>query len=93
MADNNTIIVTRHTGLIDWLASRGITGKIIASATPDDVRGKHVIGALPLHLAALADRVTTVDFNCPMDLRGKDLTSQQLDDLGAKLSTFKVTAI
>ena len=88
---DNTIIVTRHTGLVDWLAQRGITGQVIASATPDDVRGKHVIGALPLHLAALADRVTTVDFNCPFDLRGKDLTAQQLDDLGAKLSMFIVT--
>lgn len=87
---DNTIIVTRHQGLIDWLGQHGIHGNVIASATPDDVRGKHVIGALPLHLAALAIDVTTVDFNCPMELRGKDLSAQQLDDLGAKLSTFMV---
>ena len=86
-----TIIVTRHSGLVDWLSQRGITGKVIASATPDDVRGMHVIGALPLHLAALADKVTTVDYFCPMELRGKDLTAQQLDDLGAVLNTYKVT--
>lgn len=89
MADN-TIIITRHNGLVDWLSQRGITGTVIASATPDDVRGKHVIGALPLHLAALAIDITTVDYNCPMDLRGKDLSAQQLDDLGAVLNTYTV---
>lgn len=86
----DTIIVTRHNGLVDWLSRHGITGKVIASATADDVTGKHVIGALPLHLASLADRVTTVDYTCPMELRGKDLTAQQLDELGAVLNTYKV---
>lgn len=90
MTDNSIIIVTRHGGLVDWLAQHGITGKVIASATPDDIRDKHVIGALPLHLAALALDVTTVDYNCPFDLRGKDLTAQQLDDLGAVLNTYTV---
>ena len=91
--NNNTIIVTRHSGLVDWLAQHGISGTVIASATPDDVHGKHVIGALPLHLAALADSVTTVDFDCPFDLRGKDLSSDQLDSLGATMNTYKVSKI
>ncbi len=86
----NTIIVTRHSGLVDWLSQRGIIGKVISSAMPDDIRDKHVIGALPLHLAALALDVTTVDYNCPFELRGKDLTAQQLDDLGAVLNTYTV---
>ncbi|MBP5782339.1 MAG: hypothetical protein J6W04_02250 [Bacteroidales bacterium] len=93
MTANNTIIVTRHTGLIDWLQQRGITGDVIASATPDDVRGKHVIGALPLHLASLALDVTTVDYTCPFDLRGQDLSAQQLDALGAVLNTYTVAKV
>src|SRR3990167_6526893 len=50
------VIVTRHAGLVEWLAAHGITGAVIAQAAPDDVSGKHVVGALPLHLAALAER-------------------------------------
>ena len=87
----DTIIVTRHAGLVDWLNQRGITGTVIASATPDDVKGKHVIGALPLSLASLAVDVTTVDYNCPFELRGKDLTADQLDELGAVLNTYTVS--
>ena len=93
MTDNNTIIVTRHSGLIDWLAQHGITGKVIAQATPDDVRGKYVIGVLPLSLASLADKITTVDYNCPFDLRGVELTPQQLDDFGAKMNTYIVSKL
>lgn len=93
MTDNNTIIVTRHSGLVDWLAQHGITGKVIAQATPDDVRGKYVIGVLPLSLASLADKITTVDYNCPFDLRGVDLTPQQLDDFGAKMNTYIVSKL
>lgn len=93
MTDNNTIIVTRHSGLVDWLAQHGITGKVIAQATPDDVRDKYVIGVLPLSLASLAEKITTVDYNCPFDLRGVDLTPQQLDDFGAKMNTYIVSKL
>lgn len=86
-----TIIVTRHTGLVKWLAKRGITGTVLPSVFPDDVRGKHVIGALPLHLAAEAESVTAVSYQCPPELRGLDLSADQLDELGAKLETFIVT--
>lgn len=35
---------------------------VLTSATADDVRGKHVYGNLPLHLAALAAEVTVIEF-------------------------------
>jgi len=66
---------------------------VIANATPDDVRGKHVIGAVPLYLASLANRVTTVDYTCPMEMRGKDLTADQLDELKAKLNSYIVFSL
>lgn len=90
MNENDFIIVTRHQGLVDWLAARGITGTVVPSVTADDVRGKQVVGALPLHLAAEAESVTTVAYQCPMKLRGQDLSADQLDVLGAKLETFQV---
>jgi len=68
------VIVTRHQGLVDWLAQRGIVGDVIAHATPDDVRGKDVIGNLPLHLAAVAKSVTVVDMpDLPADWRARIL--------------------
>lgn len=62
----NYLIVTRHVGLVEWLAQRGITGEVIAHATPDQVGGRHVVGALPMHLAASAASV--------MDAGGASLT-------------------
>ena len=43
-----TIVVTRHPALIDYLREIGVvTGddvRVIESATPDDVRGRRVVG-------------------------------------------------
>ena len=33
-----TIIVTRHPGLVEWLERQGITGEVKASVTADDIR-------------------------------------------------------
>lgn len=89
-----TIIVTRHIGLVEWLALRGLTGRVIAQATPDDIRGRHVIGVLPLHLAALATIVTTVDMpGLAPEQRGKDLTPAEMDAAGATLNHYCVLAL
>lgn len=89
-----TVIITRHAGLVAWLAERGITGQVIDHATPDDVRGKHVVGALPLHLAALAERITVVDLpGLATEQRGKDLTPTEMDAAGASLETYRITKV
>jgi hypothetical protein len=91
---NNTIIVTRHHFLVEWLANKGITGKVIAHATPDDVLEKHVIGVLPFNLAALAIDVTTVDMpNLRSDQRGMDITPMEMDVAGATMATYVVMKI
>jgi len=87
------IIVTRHQGLIDWLERRGITGEVKPSVTVDDIKGKHVIGALPAHIAQHAYLVTSVDYTCPFEKRGKNLTADELDELGAKLFTYRVVPV
>lgn len=87
----STIIVTRHAGLVSWLAEQGISGQIIAQVTPDDVLGKDVVGVLPLHLAALASTVTVVDMpGLRVDQRGIDLTPTEMDAAGAILTTYFV---
>jgi len=87
----NKVIVTRHTGLVEWLARKGVKGEVISQATPENVRGKHVYGVLPLHLACLATDITVVDLpNLKPELRGTDLTPEQMDEAGATLSTYVV---
>ena len=89
---DETIIVTRHAGLVAWLEARGITGRVISQATPADVRGKRVIGVLPLHLAAEAAEVVVVDMpGLRLDQRGKDLTPEEMDQAGAVLTVYVVT--
>ena len=88
-----TVIVTRHTGAIEWLRRRGIEGNVITHATPDDVTGAVVVGALPLNLAALAAEVVTIDMNLPPELRGVDLTPEQMDACGATLRRYRVEAV
>lgn len=88
------VIVSRHQGLVDWLRRKGIVGKVIAHATPDDVRGKDVIGNLPLHLAAMAKSVTVVDMPAlPADWRGQDLSPEQMDEAGATLRRYVVRKV
>lgn len=85
------VIVTRHRGLVEWLRRKGIEGEVIAHATEDDVRGKDVIGNLPLHLANVALSVTVVDMPyLPPELRGQDLSPEQMDEAGATLRRYVV---
>ena len=88
-----TIIVTRHKGLVEWLERQGITGEVKPSVTVDDIRNKHVIGALPAHIAQYALYLTSVDYSCPFEKRGKELTADDLDSYGAKLFDYTVIPV
>ena len=88
-----TLIVTRHPGLVEWLEKQGITGEVKSSVTVEDVRGKHVVGALPAHIAQWAEYVTSVDYICPLEFRGKELSAEQLETWGAKLFDYRVVPV
>lgn len=88
-----TLIVTRHAGLVEWLERQGITGEVKASVTVDDIRGKHVVGALPAHIAQWAAYVTSVDYFCPLEKRGTELTADDLEKYGAKLFDYRVSPV
>jgi len=88
------VIVTRHAGAVEWLAQRGITGKVIAQASPSDVEGKIVIGNVPLYLAALAAKVGSIDMpDLRADQRGADLLPREMDAAGAVLMWYAVAAL
>ena len=91
---SSNIIVTRHPALVEVLREDfGIDGPVLAHATADDVRGKRVVGVLPLHLAAVAESVTQVTLNLPPELRGKELTVEEVRKHLKGLTTYRVEEV
>lgn len=94
MMDMENVIVTRHGGLVSWLNRNGIGGKVIEHATPENVRGKVVYGVLPLHLAAEAELIWTIDMpDLPAEKRGVDLTPDEMDQYGATMVGYVVERV
>lgn len=86
------IIVTRHSGIVEWLKGQGINGEVITHVNdPDQVAGRVVYGILPYHLAFKAVKIVTIDMpELPAEKRGVDLTPDEMDAYGAKLSAYIV---
>jgi putative CRISPR-associated protein (TIGR02620 family) len=85
-----TVIVSRHAGLVEYLEKKGIVGRVIPHATAADVKGKIVVGNLPLHLAALAAKVGSVDMNVPAEMRGQELSASQVSQYATGISWYVV---
>ena len=82
----HTLIITRHAGLVAWLAARGITGPVLEQAEAADLAGRDVIGVLPFHLASQAASVRVVDMpGLTREQRGRDLSPEEMDAAGAVL--------
>ena len=88
------VLVTRHEALIEYFSNMGITfDKVITHATVEDVTGNDVYGVLPLHLAYLANTVTTVDMDLPAEMRGKELSLTDIETYFTGMSTYQVKKI
>lgn len=88
------ILITRHSGLVEYLREEGIEfNRVIAHATPEDVRGQEVWGVLPLALAAEAASVTEVKLELPAEMRGVELNADQVREFQRGLVTYKVTRV
>lgn len=88
------LIVSRHTALVEWLKAKGIEGEVIPHATPEQIAGQTVIGILPVNLASLCARYGNVGLpKLSADLRGKELTVEQMDEAGATLEWYTVTRV
>lgn len=93
-AGTKPLIASRHPGVIAWLAARGVVGDVVAHATADDVRGRTVVGILPLNLAALAREVVAIDLpRLPPEWRGRELTEEEMDEAGACLVRYRVERV
>jgi len=90
-----TIIITRHPGALKWIYRH--TGfkdvKHIQHASEADIRGNRVIGTLPVHLAAMAGEYWHLTMDIPPHLRGKELSCEQMEQLGCKIVCYKLTKL
>jgi putative CRISPR-associated protein (TIGR02620 family) len=88
------VIISQHPGLVAWLAERGIVGRVLPRATPAEIAGAEVYGALPWHLAVLAASVTVVELpGLHLEDRGGDLSPEEMDRAGARLQRYTVQAV
>ena len=87
------LIVTRHPALVKFLEELGVKGEVVSHATEETVAGRKVYGVLPMRLAALCETFTEVSMVVPQELRGKELTLEQVKELQPELVTYKVERV
>jgi putative CRISPR-associated protein (TIGR02620 family) len=92
-----TVVVTRHPALVKLLAERRMIAKDVTVLDhvqePAQIAGKHVIGVLPLHLAAIAAQVTEVPLALTPELRGQELDLDTLRKIAGEAVTYRVTKL
>ena len=87
------LVVTRHGALVEYLREIGLcdeTVEVKAHATQMDVLDKRVAGVLPHNLSCLCDTYTEVPLSLPQELRGVELTLEQVRQYAGTARTYKV---
>ena len=91
------IVVTRHPALVEYLLEKGIIKEgefhLISHATIEDIEGKDVIGVLPMVLASAANTITEVPLVVPQELRGQELSLDQVREFAGAPVTYKVISL
>jgi CRISPR-associated protein Csx16 len=89
--------VTRHNGAILWARDAGIRARKITQENFDVNivnAGDVVMGTLPVHLAGevlqRGGHYWHLSMEVPLDLRGKELTAEQMRKCNARLEEFRV---
>lgn len=94
-----TYFVSRHPGALDWATQEGIqVDRLVAHLLTEDIRrGDVVLGTLPVQLAAevcgRGARYLHLSMDIPQELRGRDLTADDMRACGARLEEFRVEKI
>ena len=90
------IVVTRHKALVEYLKEINLVKenvRVISHAVPKDITGQKVIGVLPHSLSCLTESYTEVPLFVPVELRGKELTLEQIREYAQEPATYKVKQI
>jgi putative CRISPR-associated protein (TIGR02620 family) len=92
LSHKEAVIVTDYQNVIEWLRRQGVTAEVVPE-TPDKIRGKHVIGDLPPHLATECFTITAIAFDKPPIKRLSYLSADEMEAHGARLETFVVRRV
>ena len=94
------LVVTRHTATCNWLKTQleGHALHFTAHFSHEMAEGfEVVVGILPINLVAdlnaLGIRFFMVTMDVPAELRGKELTEEQMVECNVKLEQFSVLRI
>ncbi len=90
------LVVTRHKGLVEYLIDKGIITtqtEVVEHAAPEVVKGKHVIGVLPHSLSCLTATFSEVPLKLTPDMRGRELTKEDVTKVAGALVTYKVSQV
>jgi putative CRISPR-associated protein (TIGR02620 family) len=90
------IIVTRHPALVEYLRELGVVAEgveVISHATPEAVTGRHVCGVLPHSLSCLTASFTEVPLNLTPEMRGKELSLENLRAIAGNPVTYTVVRL
>jgi putative CRISPR-associated protein (TIGR02620 family) len=96
MHARDTVVVTRHSALVLYLREIGLVDdntKVIEHASKAEIEGKRVIGNLPTHLAAHAASVVEIPLDIPRELRGKELSVEQVRTLAGGPAEYIVVKV
>jgi len=92
----STWFVSRHPGARDWATRHGLTvDRFVAHLHEERLQpGDRVIGTLPINLITELQRrgctYLHLVLKIPPELRGKELSADQLDAYGAGLRAYRV---
>lgn len=93
-----TLLISRHPSAIAWVKSKVMVDKVLTHLTDNDLADLNaddtVIGTLPIHLAAeVCEQGATfvyLSLDTPPELRGAELSIEQMDALGARLESYRI---
>jgi CRISPR-associated protein Csx16 len=93
-----TLLVSRHDSAVAWVKSKLVVDDVLTHLNDEDLarltQAHTVIGTLPVHLAAaVCDAGATfiyLSIDTPPELRGQELSIEQMDALGARLERYHV---
>jgi len=94
-----TFFVSRHPGAIEWAATQSFrVDALMAHIDPTQVQsGDTVIGSLPVNLAAqVCERGAAywhLSLALPADLRGRELSADDMQRLGARIKHFSIIEV
>lgn len=90
-------VITRHKALFAYLLDKDIIKegeyKLIEHADYKDVEGQDVIGVLPLQLASYAKSVTEVPLKLTSEMRGKELTFEEVEQIAQEPVKYLVREV